>query len=141
MSNNTNKYIIHPFEIIKHSNDSNTFGIEIRFERNSEGIGGILITYHLICILLVSAASINFLIDPKVVPGRAGILVTLFLVLANFFIGAQVRNCFPPWVRMFYTSKSKLFQCLDNLISIAMWSILTSKLELHVHKQNHSLIW
>ena len=27
---------------------------------------------------------------PKVVPGRAGMLVTLFLVLANFFSDAQV---------------------------------------------------
>ena len=42
------------------------------------------------CATLVLVAAVNFLIDPKVVPGRAGLLVTLFLVLANFFSDAQV---------------------------------------------------
>ena len=39
------------------------------FERNSEGINGILINYHLTCATLVLIAAVNFLIDPKVVPG------------------------------------------------------------------------
>ena len=38
--------------------------------------------------ILAMAASINFLIDPKVVPGRAGLLVTLFLVMTGFFSDA-----------------------------------------------------
>ena len=88
-SNNTNNYKIHPFEVIQQSNDSR-FSLQIKFERNYKGIGGIIINYHLMCTTLVLVASINFLIDPKVVPGRAGMLVTLFLVLANFFSGAQV---------------------------------------------------
>ena len=89
-SNNTNNYKIHPFEVIQQSNDSR-FSLQIKFERNYKGIGGIIINYHLMCTTLVLVASINFLIDPKVVPGRAGMLVTLFLVLANFFSGAQVK--------------------------------------------------
>ena len=66
------------------------FGIQISFERNSKGINGILINYHLISSVLVLVAAINFLIDPKVVPGRAGLLVTLFLVMTGFFSDAQV---------------------------------------------------
>ena len=89
MSNDTNNYIIKPFTIYKLSNGSG-FGIQIQFERNEEGINGILINYHLMCSTLVLVATVNFLIDPKVVPGRAGLLVTLFLVLANFFSCAQV---------------------------------------------------
>ena len=66
------------------------FGIQISFERNSKGINGILINYHLISSVLVLVAAINFLIDPKVVPGRAGLMVTIFLVLTNIFTSAQV---------------------------------------------------
>ena len=90
LSNETNGYAIKSFEEY-HSNDSAIFGIRIMFERNSKAIRGILINYHLMCVMLVLVASINFLIDPKVVPGRAGLLVTLFLVLTNFFSDAQVK--------------------------------------------------
>ena len=72
------------------SNDPSKFVILISFKRNSKGITGVLISYHMMCALLVITASLNFLIDPKVVAGRAGMLVTLFLVLANFFSDAQV---------------------------------------------------
>ena len=89
MSIDTSKYIIKPFDIYKLSNGSG-FGIQIQFERNEEGINGILINYHLMCSTLVLVATVNFLIDPKVVPGRAGLLVTLFLVLANLFSCAHV---------------------------------------------------
>ena len=66
------------------------FGIQISFERNSKGINGILINYHLISSILVLVAAINFLIDPKLVPGRAGLMVMIFLVLTNLFTSAQV---------------------------------------------------
>ena len=92
LSNNTNNYKVGPFKIFQHSKDSNKFGIRIHFKRNRKGIDSILITYHLMCGTLVIVASINFLVDPKVVPGRAGLLVTLFLVLGNFFSNAQVLN-------------------------------------------------
>ena len=67
-----------------------TFGLRISFERNTAGISGILMNYHFMCATLVLVASINYLVDPDVVPGRAGLLVTLFLVLTNFFSNAQV---------------------------------------------------
>ena len=51
---------------------------------------GYLIRYHLICAVLVFIGSISFFIEPKIVPGRSGLLVTLFLVLAAFFSTAQV---------------------------------------------------
>ena len=62
------------------------------FERNSKGRTGILVNYHLMCATLVLVASINFLIDPNVVPGRAGLLITLYLVLTSFFSSAQVNH-------------------------------------------------
>ena len=95
LSNDTNDYLIHPFEVIKQSNDTKSnlkFGIQISFERNSKGINGILINYHLISGTLVLVAAINFLIDPKAVPGRAGLMVTIFLVLTNIFTSAQVKE-------------------------------------------------
>ena len=91
MNNDTNDYSIKSFEAVV-SNDSRKFGIKIRFEHNSKSYWGLLINYHLMCGMLVIVASINFLIDPKVVPGRAGLLVTIFLVLTNFFSGAQVKK-------------------------------------------------
>ena len=51
---------------------------------------GYLIRYHLVCAVLVFIGSISFFIEPKIVPGRAGLLVTLFLVMAAFFSNAQV---------------------------------------------------
>ena len=91
MSDNTNGYFLNSFEI-NHSDKSANFGLSIRFERNSKGIDDILLNYHLMCLMLVLVGSINFLIDPKVVPGRAGLLVTLFLVLTTFFSDAQVKH-------------------------------------------------
>ena len=77
-----------------HSNANATdlpkFVICIIFERNVDAINGILINYHLMCATLVIVASINFVIDPIVVPGRAGLLVTVYLVLSTFFSDAQV---------------------------------------------------
>ena len=93
MSKDTNNYFITSIEEF-HSNFTTIFGITIRFERSFKGIGGILLNYHLMCTMLVLASSINFLIDPKIVPGRAGVLVTLFLVMTSFFSDAQVFNVF-----------------------------------------------
>ena len=70
------------------SNTSAIFGVEFQFETD---IVGYLVRYYLICAILVCLiSSISFMIKPSVVPGRAGLLVTLFLVLANFFSLAQV---------------------------------------------------
>ena len=94
MNQDTNSFSIKSFETVRSNASTANFGLKIKFERNSDGKHGILISYHLMCGMLVLVASINFLIDPKVVPGRAGLLVTLFLVLTTFFKAAQVKFSF-----------------------------------------------
>ena len=91
MGSDTENYNIKSIERYHHNNGTAIFGIEISFERKSEATYSIMINYYLMCAMLVIVASINFVIDPKVVPGRAGLLVTLFLVLTKFFSDAQVR--------------------------------------------------
>ena len=86
LSDNTNGYIIKSIEEY-HSNLK--FGIQIEFKRNYMSQSGILINYHLICAMLVLAASINFVFDAKDT-NRSCILVALLLVLATFFSDAQV---------------------------------------------------
>ena len=104
-SRNTNNYKIDDFKVFysnanenhkttyechSNANHKTRFGIHISFQRNSDGINGILIYYHLMCAVLVLVSSINYVIDPKVVPGRAGLLITVHLVLTTFFSDAQV---------------------------------------------------
>ena len=89
MSKKKNDYIIKAFEEYSFR-DPARFGINITFERDIEETYGILMNYNLMCAIIVLVSSVNFLVDPKVVPGRAGVLVTLFLVLTNFFCNAQV---------------------------------------------------
>ena len=61
------------------SNTSAVFGVEIHFKTN---VVGFLVKYYLICGILVSfISSISFMIKPSVVPGRAGLLVTLLCLL------------------------------------------------------------
>merc|ERR1711994_223721 len=63
------------------SNTSAVFGVEFHFETN---VIGYLIRYYLICGILVSLiSSISFMIKPSIVPGRIGLLITIFLVLAS----------------------------------------------------------
>ena len=89
MSNKKNYYTITAIEEFR-SKDPASFGINISFERDIDDTHGIIINYHLMCAIIVLVSSVNFLVDPKIVPGRAGVLVTLFLVLTNFFCKAQV---------------------------------------------------
>ena len=89
MSKKKNNYIIKAIEEYSHR-DPARFGINMTFERDIEETYGILMNYNLMCAIIVLVSSVNFLVDPKVVPGRAGVLVTLFLVLTNFFCNAQV---------------------------------------------------
>ena len=39
--------------------------------------------------LLLIISWVSFIVDPKIVPGRMGLIVTIFLVLVNIFIGVQ----------------------------------------------------
>ena len=102
---NTNDRVIDDYMItsIKGYNNSAQFGINIEVERTMEGTTNVLLNYHMICAILVIVASINFLIDPKVVPGRAGMLVTIFLVLTTFFSDAQVKTKFPKRMKLIIT--------------------------------------
>ena len=103
MSANTKVIDDYMITSIEGYNNSAEFGIIIEVERTMEGITNILLNYHMICAILVIVASINFLIDPKVVPGRAGMLVTIFLVLTTFFSDAQVKTKFPKRMKLIIT--------------------------------------
>ena len=71
-------------------------GIEFQSETN---VFGFLIRYHLICAILVSLiSSISFMIKPSVVPGRVGLLVTLFLV----FWFLLIHNSFMTFSRIIF---------------------------------------
>ena len=89
MSSNINGYKLTSFKIIPTDGLAN-FDINIVFERNSNGTNGILINYHLMCAILVIAASINFLFEPRDT-NRSCLLVALILVLASIFSDAQVK--------------------------------------------------
>ena len=75
--------------IVSKDNGKEKFGILVNFERNNKGKNGILISYNLMCAILVMISSVNFLIDPKD-SNRAAVLVALILVLATVFNAAQV---------------------------------------------------
>ena len=47
--------------------------------------------YYFPCIGLVLLTSVSFFVPPKMVPGRGGMLVTLFLVLNNIFSASKVK--------------------------------------------------
>ena len=89
MTQKKNNYIIKAFEEYS-LKDPARFGINFTFKRDIEATYDILLNYNLMCAIIVLVSAVNFLVDPKVVPGRAGVLVTLFLVLTNFFCDAQV---------------------------------------------------
>ena len=79
------------FETIVSRNEDGEqiFGILINFERNTDGKNGILISYNLMCAILVMISLVNFLINPND-SNRAAVLVALILVLATIFNSAQV---------------------------------------------------
>lgn len=66
------KNVINPFE--------GTVGMNFLFRRHSFPY---IFKYYLPCSGLVALTSLSFFISPKMVPGRGGIMVTLFLVLNN----------------------------------------------------------
>ena len=53
-----------------------------------------IVQVYLPTMLFVIVSWVSFLIKPDIVPGRLGLLVTLFLVLTNVFDGAQQRAPF-----------------------------------------------
>ena len=98
--------------------------MEFQFETN---IVGYLIRYYLICGILVSLiSSISFMIKPSIVPGRIGLLITIFLVLASFFSLAQVLILFIhktkiimlniyKWLNDVIGSYWGIYECINHL--------------------------
>ena len=86
-----NSFEIMTFEtfVSRNKDEEETFGLLVNFERNTNGKNGILISYNLMCAILVMISLVNFLIDPKD-SNRAAILIALILVLATIFNSAQV---------------------------------------------------
>ena len=89
MNQDTNSFSIKSFETVRSNASTASFGVKIKFERNIDGQNEILISYHLMCGILVLVASINFLIDPKD-SNRAAILIALLLILATIFNATKV---------------------------------------------------
>ena len=62
-------------------------GVHIQLNRN---YGAFLLRFVLPCCIMVCASFVNFLIPPEAIPGRVGLLATLFLVLTGLFTSVQV---------------------------------------------------
>ena len=60
------------------------FGINLKRKKTQ-----IFVQVYLTSVLLVVLAWVSFAINPNVVPGRMGLLVTVFLVLINIFISVK----------------------------------------------------
>ena len=54
----------------------------------------IFVQVYLTSVLLVALSWVSFIINPEVVPGRMGLLVTVFLMLITLFI--SVKRDAPP---------------------------------------------
>ena len=53
----------------------------------------VVFQYYLPSMAIVSISQISFILPPSSVPGRIGLLATLFLTLTNLFINHMVSNC------------------------------------------------
>ena len=67
---------------------SNKIGMNIKIERI---LSPFLLKYYFPCIGIVLLSSMSFAIPVTAIPGRVGLLVTLFLTLTNLFIHQMVR--------------------------------------------------
>ena len=84
-----------PFTSVAKSIESSTFqrrsnnisqtGLEFRFCRDSQTFKQLLGTFYLPLILFAIISMSSFFIKPEVVPGRMGLIVTLFLILINTY--------------------------------------------------------
>ena len=74
----------------EYTDKNNTFvGLKIKIQRI---ISPYVYQYYLPCAAIVVVAQISFIIPPSAIPGRIGLLATLFLTLSNMFISHMV--CF-----------------------------------------------
>ena len=70
------------------NNGSNTIGVKMEMTRR---LNPFLLKYYAPAIAVVIVSEISFLIPVAAIPGRIGLLVTLFLTLTNLFIHNMVR--------------------------------------------------
>ena len=76
--------------------------------------------YYLPCVGLVILTSVSFFVPPKMVPGRGGMLVTLFLVLNNIFSASKVESIL----------QIGLFDIRSSLISLTRMRLQYQKAQL-----------
>ena len=74
---------------IDNNNITNDFGFDLSIKRE---ITSYLFQYYIPCSCIVVISSISFIIPLTAIPGRVGLMVTLFLTLANLMIHQEVRT-------------------------------------------------
>ena len=65
------------------------FGVEIKLVRRLEKY---ILESYVPCTLIVLASILSFIIPLSAIPGRVGLVVTLFLTLTHMFLSQRVRN-------------------------------------------------
>ena len=88
ISNDINSFVIQNAEVYV-PQPHKAFQLWLKFRRSTKSIRNILISYNLMCAMLVMISLVNFLIEPKDT-NRAAILVALILVLATIFNTTEV---------------------------------------------------
>ena len=81
------EYNIKVSRIGNKKNETETVGMTFHLQRYSKPFIG---KYYIPCIVLIILTSVSFFVPPKLVPGRGGMLVTLFLVLSNTSSASKV---------------------------------------------------
>lgn len=90
-----------------------TCGFQIVLKRQKTQI---LFQVYFTATLLVFASFVSFIVNPDVVPGRMGLLVTIFLVLINIFISVQSNS--PP--------SSGFLTALDVFLVVCIVEVFTA---------------
>ena len=97
-----------------------TCGFQMSLKRKKTQI---LCEVYLTSSLLVVVSWVSFIINPTVVPGRLGLLVTVFLVLINIFIGAK-KNA-PPSSGFLHALDIFLLVCVGHVfLAILEYAII-----------------
>ena len=81
------EYNIKVSKIGTKTNETEIVGMTFHLQRYSKPF---IEKYHIPCIVLIILTSVSFFVPPKLVPGRGGMLVTLFLVLSNTSSASKV---------------------------------------------------
>ena len=81
------EYNIKISKIGNKTNETEIVGMTFHLQRYSKPF---IEKYYIPCIVLIILTSVSFFVPPKLVPGRGGMLVTLFLVLSNTSSASKV---------------------------------------------------